>query len=438
MKAQTQKKTLFIEDMTETEKAKYYKDVLKDVMPVGIVNLGNTCYLNSTLQVMKKIPELRSGIDAHESMTNNPRDKLIQEMKVHFRNMDNLGKSTEPMLLLVAFFNLFPMFAEKTKDQRAYQQQDADECFQMMLQEMRTVLRNPEGPSEDHVIQLESEAVETDLIKSLFEIRMQVHFQNVLEAEDKSTGPNEFQNKLACIIADQNPPIEYVSQGIAASLVSQVEKQSPLTGENAIFEKRVRMENLPPYLILQKIRFVWKEADVNTGTQGRKAKIFKKVLFPIILDTNDFLTTELQEKIAGNRKRLIEKELEMKDKEKDKYEKFKEQFNDKDMDTFKMHQLFKKQREEEKQAMIDGQLWAPIRDEQCTGNYRLFAVITHKGRSSNSGHYISWVHHKGEDWMKFDDDFVTKVKEEEILKLHGGGDWHTAYYLVYRRLHLDD
>ena len=424
--------------MTEEEKAKYYKDVLKDVMPVGIVNMGNTCYLNSTLQVMKKIPELRRAIDEHDSMTNNPRDKLIQEMKVQFRNMDNLGKSTQPMLLLVAFFNLFPMFAEKTKDQQAYQQQDADECFQMMLQEMRTVLRNPEAAPEDQVIQLESEAVETDLVKSLFEIRMQVHFQNVLEPEDKSVGASEFQNKLACIIADQNPAIDYVSQGIGASLVSQVEKRSELTGENAIFEKRVRMQNLPPYLILQKIRFVWKEADVNTGTEGRKAKIFKKVLFPVILDTNDFLTPELQEKIAGNRKRLIEKELEMKDMEKEKYEKFKEELNDKDMDTFKIHQLFKKRREEEKKATINEQLWAPMVDERCTGNYRLFGVITHKGRSSNSGHYISWIHHKGEEWMKFDDDFVEKVKEEEILKLHGGGDWHTAYYLIYRRLHLDD
>lgn len=424
--------------MTEEEKAKYYKDVLQDVLPVGIINLGNTCYLNSTLQVMKKIPELRAGIDGHAPMSSSPRDNLIQEMKVHFRNMDSLGKPTEPMLLLQAFFHMFPMFAEKTEDQRAFQQQDADECFQMLLQELKTVLRVPGASAEEPVIQLESEAVETDLIKSLFEIRMQVRFQNVVDPEDHSDGAVETQNKLACIIADQNPPIEYVNQGVAASLVSQVEKQSARSGENAIFEKKMRMENLPPYLILQKIRFVWKEADVNTGTQGRKAKIFKKVLFPLILDTNDFLAPELQEKIAGNRKRLIEKELELKDQEKEKYEKFKAQFSDKDMDTFKMHQLFKKQCEEEKQAKIDSQLWAPMVEAKSTGNYRLFAVITHKGRSSNSGHYISWIQHKGEFWTKFDDDLVTKVSEEEILKLHGGGDWHTAYYLVYRRLHLDD
>jgi ubiquitin carboxyl-terminal hydrolase 14 len=422
--------------MTEEEKAKYYKDVLQDILPVGIENMGNTCYLNSTLQIMKKIPELRRAIDEHKPMQTTPRDKLIEEMKVQFRNMDNMGKATEPTMLLTAFFNLFPMFAERTKDQRAFQQQDADECFQMMLQEMRQVLRNPDAQGEEPMIQIESEVVERDIIKSLFEIKMQVEFQNMENPTDKNEAPSESMNKLACIIADQDPPVNYINQGIAASLVAQVEKQSSITGENAIFEKKMKMQNLPPYLMVQKIRFVWKEADVNTGTEGRKAKIFKKVLFPIILDVNEFLSSELQESLAQNRKREIELELKAKDDEKEKYESFKLQFKDKDMDTFKIHQLFKKQCEEDKVKKIDDQLWGKMEDSKTTGKYRLCGVITHKGRSSESGHYISWVHHKGEEWVKFDDHDVTKVKEEEITALHGGGDWHTAYYLLYRRLHL--
>ena len=40
------------------------------------------------------------------------------------------------------------------------------------------------------------------------------------------------------------------------------------------------------------------------------------------------------------------------------------------------------------------------------------------------------------DWAKLDDDKVTLVKEDQILKLSGGGDWHIAYILLYapRRL----
>jgi hypothetical protein len=31
----------------------------------------------------------------------------------------------------------------------------------------------------------------------------------------------------------------------------------------------------------------------------------------------------------------------------------------------------------------------------------------------------------------YDDEDVNPVSEEEILKLSGGGDWHTAYVLFY-------
>lgn len=33
--------------------------------------------------------------------------------------------------------------------------------------------------------------------------------------------------------------------------------------------------------------------------------------------------------------------------------------------------------------------------------------------------------------MKFDDDVVTPVNSDEILRLSGGGDWHVAYVLLY-------
>lgn len=36
-----------------------------------------------------------------------------------------------------------------------------------------------------------------------------------------------------------------------------------------------------------------------------------------------------------------------------------------------------------------------------------------------------------ENWWKFDDDKVSPVKSDDILKLDGGGDWHMAYLLVY-------
>ena len=47
-----------------------------------------------------------------------------------------------------------------------------------------------------------------------------------------------------------------------------------------------------------------------------------------------------------------------------------------------------------------------------------------------------WVRQKGDTWLMCDDDEVSPVHEEDVLKLSGGGDWHTAYLLLYapRRL----
>lgn len=68
-----------------------------------------------------------------------------------------------------------------------------------------------------------------------------------------------------------------------------------------------------------------------------------------------------------------------------------------------------------------------------SGYYTLKAVLTHQGRSSSSGHYVGWVRQSDTEdkWMKFDDDVVTPVTSEEILRLSGGGDWHCAYVLLY-------
>ena len=60
------------------------------------------------------------------------------------------------------------------------------------------------------------------------------------------------------------------------------------------------------------------------------------------------------------------------------------------------------------------------------------AVLTHKGRSADSGHYVSWVKQDSGQWVQFDDEQLVLRKEDEIATLAGGGDWHMAYLLMYR------
>ena len=91
--------------------------------------------------------------------------------------------------------------------------------------------------------------------------------------------------------------------------------------------------------------------------------------------------------------------------------------------------------EKKKQLLIDQKhLYQKHGTGLDTGNYHLIGVVSHKGRSADSGHYVGWVHKQDDDWLKYDDDIVTKVSTEDIMKLRGGGDWHMAYLLLYRKM----
>lgn len=50
-------KIKFLEDMTEAEAAQS-----EGATPAGLRNLGNTCYMNSTLQTLRSIPELQDEL----------------------------------------------------------------------------------------------------------------------------------------------------------------------------------------------------------------------------------------------------------------------------------------------------------------------------------------------------------------------------------------
>lgn len=340
-----------------------------------------------------------------------------------FNKIEKEGKAFEPYEYLSAVFSCFPQFAEKDPKFNSYRQQDADECFQLILNEIAPLL------------DMDLNGQKTNVISHLFQVDLKTKFENKEDKEDVSDERMENTNKISCIIDNQMNPVNELSDGIKVGFEDEVEKNSTKYNKNCLFTKKAQMTNLPNYLIVQKIRFVWREAD-ESSKEGRKAKILRQVTFPKTLDVYEHCEDALKKKIDPIRVRIAEKNEEEKQRAKDKFEEYKKKHSGNEEDTFKLYKKFKQIENENEVEKHDSDLWGDLSVGDDSGNYELVGVITHKGRSSDSGHYVSWVQHKGDKWLKFDDDFVSEVGIDDVLFLKGGGDWHMAYYLVFRKLKL--
>lgn len=151
--------------------------------------------------------------------------------------------------------------------------------------------------------------------------------------------------------------------------------------------------------------------------------------FPKILDLYDFCSEGLQKQLSAGRAeetRQIEEET-----------KRMIESRGKDREEEKAPLISKEEKKDDvEQTIPDEILNLPFGNGLETGKYHLVGVVTHKGRYADSGHYVGWTYHKQNTWLKFDDDIVSTVKTQDILALRGGGDWHTGYICIYRKLQV--
>ncbi|XP_062156980.1 ubiquitin carboxyl-terminal hydrolase 6-like [Alnus glutinosa] len=396
-----EKGPVFMEDLPEEEQ------VVALGHSAGLFNLGNTCYMNSTVQCLHSVPELKSALIKYShSERSNDVDQSSHMLAIATRDLFNeLDKSVKPVAPMQFWMLLrkkYPQFGQLHNG--VFMQQDAEECWTQLLYTLSQSLKTT-GSSEN-----------PDTVKALFGIELvsRVHCEE--SGEESSEAESVYS--LKCHISQE---VNHLHEGLKHGLKSELEKASPSLGRSAIYLKESRIDGLPRYLTIQFVRFFWKRES------NQKAKILRKVDYPLELDVYDLCSDDLRRKLEVPRKRLRDEEgkkLGLKASV--------DGSGSKDNDV-KMSNAEGSSNGSGEPSMATSQEGVPSASEtHMTGIYDLVAVLTHKGRSADSGHYVGWVKQESGKWIEYDDDSPLVQREEDITKLSGGGDWHMAYICMYK------
>ncbi|CAK9438708.1 uncharacterized protein LODBEIA_P29320 [Lodderomyces beijingensis] len=389
-------KPKFLEDMGDVTKV--------DNNPVGIPNYGNTCYLNSSLQTLFQIEDLKNKVDEFRGT-----DNLTLSLKNLFRQMEKKQGSVNVGVFLTIFRNLYPQFAEQRNG--VFSQQDAEEAFSQILSTLKSTLKL------DDLFRIEFKTT----IKSLADAGNDNDNDVTYEVEDSF--------KLNCHIDIKT---NFLRDGIIGALTETITKHNSSLGTDTEYQVSKSILRLPKFLVVHFIRFFWRR-DIN-----KKSKILRKVQFPFELDLSDVLDDFIKEEKNKNRDLIRKVEKDNLDLKRDLKKAKKQQVDSPEDEELKVASIKSKFHDDLKSAMPDVDFENTTENPSCV--YELNAVITHMGASADGGHYKAYVKDPqdldGENWWLFNDDKVSSVSRDKIETLSGGGESDSALLLIYKGLGL--
>jgi len=294
-------KIVFVEDMPAADVAA----LSASKNPGGLTNLGNTCYLNSTLQVMMKIPELSQALQKYAGAGGESDKALLFAMRELMGELERSTAAQEvrPFKFVSVFRQNFPMFAQQAEGGRGFMQQDAEECWSTIVTALAQRLKVSPGPEPSDlmtptpVLLPRMDALRDNLGDALFGVEMKVRYKCLESDAEPEYEVREAVRKISCHISEKTA---HLYTAVESSLTETIEKNSPALGREASFQKTAELARLPPYLAVNFVRFAWRK------DTAKRAKILRPISFPDVLDVRNLCTKELKANIASHNNRLEE------------------------------------------------------------------------------------------------------------------------------------
>ncbi|KAM7146600.1 ubiquitin carboxyl-terminal hydrolase 10 isoform 1-T1 [Macrochelys suwanniensis] len=387
------------------------------LQPRGLINKGNWCYINATLQALVACPpmyHLMKSIPVYSKSqrpcTSTPMIDSFVRLMNEFTNMpvppkakqalgDKIARDIRPGAAFEPTYIYRLLTVIKSSLSEKGRQEDAEEYLGFILnglhEEMLTLkkLLSPHnekicvsnGPetqsvneeedqdeqgegSEDEWEQVgprnkSSVTRQADFVQTLITDIFGGHIRSVVyqQSSKESATLQPFFTLQLDIQSDKIRTVQDALETLVAR--ESVQGYTTKTKQEVEISRRVTLEELPPVLVLHLKRFVYEKT-------GGCQKLIKNIEYPVDLE--------------------ISKEL---------------------LSPGVKSKIFKGQR-----------------------TYRLFAVVYHHGNSATGGHYTTDVFQIGlNGWLRIDDQAVKVINQYQVVKPSAE---RTAYLLYYRRVDL--
>ncbi|XP_047219042.1 ubiquitin carboxyl-terminal hydrolase 10 isoform X3 [Girardinichthys multiradiatus] len=388
------------------------------LQPRGLINKGNWCYINATLQALIACPpmyHLMKSIPLHNetqrTCTSTPMIDNFVRLVNEFTNMPvpsktkqqtvgekvikdiRTGVPFEPTYIYRLLTLIKSSLSEKGR------QEDAEEYLGFTLnglhEEMLALKKlispqeekapTPNGPesqpggeedgadkeeegSEDEWEQVGprnkiSVTRQADFVRTPITDIFGGHIRSVVYQQNSKESAT-LQPFFTLQLDIQSEKIRTVQEALEMLVAREsVQGYTSKTKQEIEISRRVTLEELPPVLVLHLKRFVFEKT-------GGCQKLTKNIDYPVDLEiSKDLLSSGVRSKVLKGQR-----------------------------------------------------------------TYRLFAVVYHHGNSATGGHYTTDVFHIGlNGWLRIDDQAVKVINQYQVLKQTAE---RTAYLLYYRRVDL--